>query len=57
MSGKFSSTEKPLCTNFHLHQDDRGTKIEGETPVNARKPSPADVSFLCSATALSATGF
>ena len=44
-SGKFSTTGKPLYANFHLREDECVTKIEDETPINAKKPSPSDVSW------------
>ena len=42
-SGKFSTTGKPLYANFHLREDECVTKIDDETPVNAKNPSPSDV--------------
>ena len=43
LSGKFSTTGKPLYANFHLREDECVTKIEDETHVNAKKPSPSEV--------------
>ena len=45
-AGKFSSTGRALYANFHLHEADCVTKTEDETPVNARKPSTSDVSWV-----------
>ena len=44
-SGKFSNTGNPLYANFHLREDECVTKVEDETPVNAKKPSPSEVSW------------
>ena len=45
LSGKFSTTGKPLYANFHLREDECVTKVEDETPDNAKKPSPSEVSW------------
>ena len=44
-SGKFSTTGKSLYANFPLREDECVTKVEDETPVNAKKPSRSQVSW------------
>ena len=46
VSGKYSSTGEALYDYFYLREEDCILKVVDDFPVNARKPSPADVSYL-----------